>query len=89
MKNLDRNVVLLCPLCGNDQFESLDSVFDELIDASDDVKLRCSDCNSIYTKQELLAENSEVIETAVEEIKSEAIKEIEKELKKAFKKWKF
>lgn len=24
MKNLDRKVTLLCPLCGNDQFESLD-----------------------------------------------------------------
>ena len=29
MKNLDRKVTLLCPLCGNDQFESLDEEFEE------------------------------------------------------------
>ena len=26
MKNLDRKVTLLCPLCGNDQFESLGNI---------------------------------------------------------------
>ena len=30
MKNLDRKVTLLCPLCGNDQFSSLDEEFEDL-----------------------------------------------------------
>ena len=39
MKNLDRKVTLLCPLCGNDQFESLDEEFEDLLHASDnDIK---------------------------------------------------
>ena len=46
MKNLDRKVTLLCPLCGNDQFESLDEEFEDLLHASDDVRVRCSDCGS-------------------------------------------
>ena len=29
MKNLDRKVTLLCPLCGNDQFESMDEEFED------------------------------------------------------------
>ena len=38
MKNLDRTLKLLCPLCGNDQFGSLDVDMDELYDAPDNVK---------------------------------------------------
>ncbi len=89
MKNLDRNVTLLCPLCGNDQFESLDEVFEDLLDADDNVRVKCSDCGSIITKKELIDSNAEKIETAVDEMSQEAVKEIEKELKKAMKKWKF
>lgn len=89
MKELGRKVTLLCPLCGNDQFESLDEEFEDLLSAPGKVRLRCSDCASIYTKQELLDSNSEVIENAVDEIAQDAVKELEKELKKAMKKWKF
>ena len=39
MKNLDRKVTLLCPLCGNDQFESLDEEFEDLLHATDDVRV--------------------------------------------------
>ena len=49
MKNLDRKVTLLCPLCGNDQFSSIDVELEELYDADDDVRVRCSDCGSEYT----------------------------------------
>ena len=44
MKNLDRNVTLLCPLCCNDQFLSLDEEFEDLLHAGDDARVRCSDC---------------------------------------------
>lgn len=39
MKNLDRNVTLLCPLCGNDQFLSLDEEFEDLLHAGDDARV--------------------------------------------------
>lgn len=85
MKNLDRKVTLLCPLCGNDQFESLDEEFEDLLHASDDVRVRCSDCGSIFTKGELIESNQDIINANIEEIKQEAIKELEKKLKKMFK----
>lgn len=88
MKDLERKVKLLCPLCGNDQFESLDEGFEDLLHASDDVRLRCSDCGSEYTKRELIDSNAAIIDTAVDELKQDAVREIEKELKKAMKKWK-
>ena len=54
MKDLDRKVKLLCPLCGNDQFESLDEEFEDLLHASDDVRLRCSDCVRNTQRENLL-----------------------------------
>ena len=89
MKNLDRKVTLLCPLCGNDQFASLDEVFEDLLYADDNVRLRCSDCGSEYTKRELIDSNGTAIDNAVDELAQDAVKELEKELKKAMKKWKF
>ena len=88
MENLERKIKLLCPLCGNDQFSSLDENFEDLLHASDDVRLRCSDCGSEYTKRELIDSNAAIIDTAVDELKQDAVREIEKELKKAMKKWK-
>lgn len=88
MKNLDRKVTLLCPVCGNDQFASLDEEFEDLLQASDDVQLRCSDCGSEYTKRELIDSNAEIIDNAVDGLAEDAIKQLEKNLKRAMKKWK-
>lgn len=88
MKNLDRKVKLLCPLCGNDQFESLHEEVENLLHASDDVRVRCTDCGYECTKRELIDSNAEIIENAVDELKADVVKEFEKELKKAMKKWK-
>lgn len=88
MKNLERRISLLCPLCGNDQFESLNPEWDDDINTPNDARFRCSDCNSVYTKEQLLAENAEKTDLAINEMKTEAMKEAEKELKKVLKKWK-
>ena len=88
MKDLSRKVSLLCPICGNDQFESLDVDHDDLMNAEADVRIKCSDCGNIFTKEELLRENAEIIDVAVEEVKQEAVKEIEKDLKKVLKRLK-
>ena len=89
MKDIERKVAMRCPVCGNDQFESLDVEHTDLIYASWTAILRCSDCSAVYTKDELLAENGEAIEIAVDEIAAEVMKDFENELKKAMKKWKF
>lgn len=65
MKNYDRKVALLCPLCGNDQFESLDEKFEDLLHASDEVRVRCSDCGSKYTKHELIDSNAAIIDADI------------------------
>lgn len=88
MKDLSRKVALYCPTCGNNQFESLDDDLDNLMDADDEVKLRCVDCGRIITKGSLLEENQEIINANIDEIKKEAVSEIEKEFRKALKKWK-
>lgn len=88
MKDISKRVSLACPICGNDQFESLDADQDELMEAEVSVKLKCSDCENIFSKEDLIKENAEKIDTVVEEVKQEAVKEFEKELKKALKKLK-
>jgi len=86
MKDLSRKVTLYCDVCGNDQFSTIDEITCELIDAPDETRMQCSDCKKIFTKAELLEVNQRVIDANIEDIKKEAIKELEKELKKAFKK---
>mgnify|MGYP001198648774 FL=1 len=88
MKDLSRNISLLCPTCGNDQFSAIDVETDDLSDAPDETRVKCSDCGMILTKAELIEENQERINANIDDIKNEAVKEIEKELKKAFKKFK-
>ena len=84
MKDLNRNVAMLCPQCGNDQFSMVGEEYIGVDDAPANAKLQCSDCKAVYTKEEILAANAEKINIAAEEI----VQEFEKELKKARKKWK-
>lgn len=78
MKDLSRNIKLNCPICANDQF-LYDSELESTI-------YKCSDCSKEFTKDELLVANEYKINANIEDIKKEAIKEIEKELKEMFKK---
>lgn len=86
MKGLSKNIKLLCPLCGNDQFESLDVSFDDLRDSPDDVQIKCTDCQSVYTKSEIIEENQGLISANIEQFKKEALKELDKKLKKILRK---
>lgn len=56
------------------------------MDTADTIRIKCSDCGKILTKAELLKENQSVINANIEDAKDEAMKEIKKELAKAFKK---
>ncbi|MCD8020116.1 MAG: hypothetical protein LUF92_11195 [Clostridiales bacterium] len=82
-----RNVSLLCPVCGNDQFSAPDLGDMELLrDAPDDARIQCSDCKTIFTKSQLIEENQEQISAHVEEIEKEVVHDLERELNKAMKK---
>lgn len=85
MKDYSRKITLYCPLCGNDQFESLDAKCDDAVDAPDTIRFKCSDCKSIYTKAELIESNNESIEDNIEEVQKELLKDFEKKLKRIFK----
>jgi len=72
----NRNINLLCPTCGSDQFE-----YDE-----DDMSLvKCASCEREMTKDDLIEENSENIQVNVDEVKKEIKNDIEKKFKDIFK----
>ncbi len=82
MKDYSRKITLYCPLCGNDQFESLDVEHEDAIDAPDTVRFKCSDCKSIYTKAELIESNNESIEDNIEEVQKSFLRILRKRLRK-------
>lgn len=84
MENLERNIDLLCPVCGNKMFEDLNGGNEDLSN-DESFEYRCANCNRIFTKKELLDANQLLIDETIEEMKDDVIKQIEKELKKAFK----
>ena len=77
----ERHVSMLCPVCGSDRFS-----FD---DALEDGPVTCANCGRVTTRDDLIRENSEVIDANVRtmgrEIEKDAAKEIEKAFRKAFK----
>ena len=75
-----------CPVCGNTMFSVIDNKWEhaspEVIPG--DAEYKCSDCGMVISKDKLLAANQSVIDANIEDIKDEALKEIEKKLKKLF-----
>jgi uncharacterized Zn finger protein len=88
LKNIDKKISMRCPVCANDQFSTIDENIDDMMNAPDDTKIKCSDCGRITTKGQLIEDNRALIDANVEDLKKEAIDEVEKELKKIFKKLK-
>jgi hypothetical protein len=69
-----KNVTLKCGVCGNERFE-YDDKWDSIMDA-DEVK--CTQCNKVYTSEELMDVNDQLLKNEAKEIALA-------ELKKAFK----
>lgn len=88
LKNINKKISLICPICGNDQFISLDVPIGELKDGSETNRVQCSDCYRIFTKEELLTENQELIDCEVKQFKDEIIKQVNEEIKKVLRKCK-
>lgn len=83
----NRKVLLYCPICGNDQLSCENITYlDDLSKAPDEITLKCSDCGKIFTKGELIESNQDIINANLEDINQKAIKEIEKEFSRMFKK---
>ena len=76
---------MICKVCGSDLFEySVDNGV-SFIDAPDDTVIKCNCCGREVSKAGLIEENSESIQAEVDEIVKDTIKDLEKQLKKAFK----
>lgn len=77
MKNdkYDRQINLLCPACGNTQMEYLEYY--------EDVKCIC--CGRLTTHDQLIEENGESIDLAINDIKKEVSKDMQKRLDKILK----
>lgn len=88
MKDMEMKISLKCSVCGNDQFSTVKETIEDLLDAPDETLIKCSDCGREVTKEELIDENSHIIDANLEDFKEDIYKEVEKDLKKAFKKWK-
>lgn len=71
----DRQVKLLCPTCGSDQFS-----FD---DEDEDGPVKCANCGREMSRDDLIRENTENIEAHVAEIGEEVTADIAKELNKS------
>lgn len=83
MKDIEKSVELLCPVCGNKMIEDLNEDVDNLLD-DECYKYKCANCKRIFTKKELLDENKKLLDATIEEMKNDTIKEVLKELKKSF-----
>lgn len=84
MRDMEKLISLRCSICGNDQFSSVDGDFEDIKDAEDGVKVKCSDCGRVISKGELIEENSEIIDANLEDFKDEIMQELMKDIKKIF-----
>ena len=76
MKDYNRKVKLICPLCGNDDFCSVGEEVEDLLNAPGTTKMQCANCKSIYTKDEIIEANSLIIENAEDEMVEEVMKDL-------------
>lgn len=72
----DRQIVLLCPTCGNRDFQ-----LNQNGECSEDT-IVCPSCNRTMTRAELLNENGETIDLALEEVSATALADAEVEIRK-------
>lgn len=66
-----RTVTLICPTCGGFDFEHIEV----------EQQLLCKSCGREVSREELVKENSEIIQAQVSEIKSDILKDIKSQFK--------
>lgn len=85
MRDMEKGVSMKCSVCGNDQFSTIDETIEDLQVAPDETEVKCSDCGRVTTKEQLIEENSHIIDANIEDFKEEIISQLEKDFKKMFK----
>jgi uncharacterized Zn finger protein len=84
MKDMEMQITMKCSVCGNDQFSAVNEDLEDVQDAPDETEIMCSDCGKVTTKEQILSENSYLIEANIEDLKKDFVKQLEKDLKKRF-----
>jgi tRNA(Ile2) C34 agmatinyltransferase TiaS len=79
LDKLNRSITLLCPTCGNSEMESLDGPHEV------SSLFKCNSCDLEITKEDLINSNQENINANLNEVKTQATKEIQTELNKMLK----
>lgn len=73
-----RSVPMQCSTCGGTAFQF----------ESDSSPVRCTACDRIYMREELIRENGARIESELEDVKAQIVTDIRKDFSKMFKKFK-
>ena len=81
MKDMEMSISLKCSVCGNDQFSTVDETIEDLLEAPDNTLIKCSDCGRILTKEQIIEENSHIIDANLEDFKKDIVKQVEKRSK--------
>ena len=79
------SIGMKCSICGNDQFSTVDESIEDMLNAPDETEVKCSDCGRVTTKEQLIEDNSHIIDANIEDFKDEILKQLQKDLKKIFK----
>ncbi|SFI55481.1 hypothetical protein [Caulobacter sp. UNC279MFTsu5.1] len=81
LKDHSRSIGLRCSTCGGADFKR--------DPALDDGPIECATCERVFSRDELIRENGEIIDNAVDEVKTEIVADFKAELRKAFRGSKF
>lgn len=73
-----RSIRLICPTCASADFE-----YDK---ETDDGPIRCTSCNRVFSREELIRENGEIIEAEVSGVKKEIVDDITKDFRDSMRK---
>ncbi|WP_143595786.1 ECs_2282 family putative zinc-binding protein [Tropicibacter naphthalenivorans] len=81
-KDYGRKFSPACPTCANTTFS-----FDENLDEDDRI-YTCGDCGQRFSYNDIMAANGELIQNTIEEMKNEIVSDMQKDIKKLFRKLK-
>lgn len=73
-----RSIKLPCPTCGHGDFEHDTDV--------EGGPIRCTSCDRVFTREELIRENDEIIDSEVSEVKTEFVADFTKEFRDSIRK---
>jgi uncharacterized Zn finger protein (UPF0148 family) len=73
-----RSIRLICPTCASADFE-----YDKETDSG---PIRCTSCDRVFSREELIRENGEIIEAEVSEVKKEIVDDITKDFRESMRK---